>query len=130
MLEIREGDAVTIKQIELAIVNRAWDEGWIVPRPPATRTGRTVAVIGAGPAGMACAQQLEPRGPRASPCSSATRPAAGSCASASRTSRSRSTSSSAASTQLAAEGVEFRFGVDVGGDVDAGRAARAATTRS
>ena len=39
VLEIREGDAVTIKQIEVAIVNRAWDEGWIVPRPPARRDG-------------------------------------------------------------------------------------------
>ena len=37
VLEIREGEAVTIKQIELAIVNRAWDEGWIVPQPPPTR---------------------------------------------------------------------------------------------
>src|SRR4029079_15850735 len=37
VLEIREGKAVTIKQIELAIVNRAWEEGWIVPQPPATR---------------------------------------------------------------------------------------------
>ena len=49
MLEIREGEAVTIKQIELAIVNRAWEEGWIVPQPPRARTGRTVAVIGSGP---------------------------------------------------------------------------------
>ena len=53
MLEIREGDAVTIKQIEVAIVDRAWDEGWIVPQPPAVETGRTVAVIGSGPAGLA-----------------------------------------------------------------------------
>ena len=37
MLEINEGDAVTIKQIEVAIVNRAWDEGWVVPQPPARR---------------------------------------------------------------------------------------------
>src|SRR5476649_2509862 len=58
VLEIKEGDAVSIKQIELAIVNRAWDEGWIVPQPPAARTGRRVAVVGAGPAGLACAQQL------------------------------------------------------------------------
>ncbi len=49
VLEIREGDAVSIKQIEVSIVNRAWDEGWIVPQPPAVETGRTVAVIGAGP---------------------------------------------------------------------------------
>ena len=58
VLEIQEGDAVTIKQIELAIVERAWEEGWIGPKPPAAPTGRTVAVVGAGPAGLACAQQL------------------------------------------------------------------------
>ncbi len=63
VLEIDEGNAVTIKQIEVAIVNRAWEEGWIVPRPPQTRTGQTVAVIGSGPAGLACAQQLNRRGP-------------------------------------------------------------------
>ena len=58
VLEINEGNAVTIKQIEVAIVNRAWEEGWIVPQPPVARTGRSVGVIGAGPAGLACAQQL------------------------------------------------------------------------
>jgi glutamate synthase (NADPH/NADH) small chain len=58
VLEIDEGNAVSIKQIELAIVARAWDEGWIVPQPPSERTGRTVAVVGSGPAGLACAQQL------------------------------------------------------------------------
>src|ERR1700692_4258925 len=49
---------VTIKTIECAIVDRAWEEGWIVPVPPTARTGKTVAVVGSGPAGMACAQQL------------------------------------------------------------------------
>src|SRR5258707_10578030 len=58
VLEINEGNAVTIKQIEVAIVNRAWDEGWVVPQPPAKRTGRSVGVIGSGPAGLAAAQQL------------------------------------------------------------------------
>src|SRR5262245_29323490 len=58
VLEIREGKAVTIKQVELAIVHRGWEEGWIVPQPASVRTGRAVAVIGAGPAGLACAQQL------------------------------------------------------------------------
>ena len=58
VLEIREGEAVTIKQMELSIIDRAWEEGWVVPQPPAVRSGRTVAVIGAGPAGLACAQQL------------------------------------------------------------------------
>ena len=62
VLEIREGDAVSIKQIEVAIINRAFDEGWVVPRPPAVETGHTVAVIGAGPAGLAAAQQLRRAG--------------------------------------------------------------------
>jgi len=64
VLEIREGNAVSIKQIELAIVNRGWAEGWIVPEPPAVETGRSVAVVGAGPAGMAAAQQLRRAGHR------------------------------------------------------------------
>ncbi|HEY5098817.1 MAG TPA: glutamate synthase subunit beta [Gaiellaceae bacterium] len=58
VLEIDEGNAVTIKQIELAIVDRGWDEGWIVPRPAQRRTGRSVAVVGSGPSGLAAAQQL------------------------------------------------------------------------
>ncbi len=58
VLEINEGEAVTIKQIEVSIINRAWDEGWVVPQPAATRTGRKVAVVGSGPAGLAAAQQL------------------------------------------------------------------------
>jgi glutamate synthase (NADPH/NADH) small chain len=64
VLEIDEGNAVTIKQIELAIVDRGWEEGWIVPRPPQRRTGRSVAVVGSGPAGLACAQQLNRAGHR------------------------------------------------------------------
>jgi glutamate synthase (NADPH) small chain len=51
-------DAVTIKQVELSIVERAWDEGWVPPQPAQTRTGRKVAVVGSGPAGLAAAQQL------------------------------------------------------------------------
>ncbi|MBS1201692.1 MAG: glutamate synthase, small subunit, partial [Chromatiaceae bacterium] len=49
---------VTIKTIECSIVDRAWEEGWIQPQIPAHRTGRRVAVVGSGPAGLACAQQL------------------------------------------------------------------------
>jgi len=49
---------VTIKTIECAIVDRAWEEGWIKPRIAAHKTGKRVAVVGSGPAGMACAQQL------------------------------------------------------------------------
>ncbi len=64
VLEIREGDAVTIKQIEHAIIERAFAEGWIVPEPPRRETGQAVAVVGSGPAGMAAAQQLRRAGHR------------------------------------------------------------------
>jgi glutamate synthase (NADPH) small chain len=64
VLEIREGDAVTIKQIELAIVDRAFAEGWVGPEPPRRETGQAVAVVGSGPAGMAAAQQLRRAGHR------------------------------------------------------------------
>jgi glutamate synthase (NADPH/NADH) small chain len=53
---------VTIKNIENAIVDRGWDEGWIVPEPPTVRTGKKVAVIGSGPAGLAAAAQLNKAG--------------------------------------------------------------------
>jgi glutamate synthase (NADPH/NADH) small chain len=51
-------DAVTIEQIELAIIDRAFAEGWVVPEPPDRRTGKTVAVVGSGPAGLAVAAEL------------------------------------------------------------------------
>lgn len=51
-------DPVTIKQVEVEIVDRAWAEGWLGPVRPAVRTGRRVAVVGSGPAGLAAAQQL------------------------------------------------------------------------
>lgn len=51
-------DAVTIKNIEHSIIDKGWDEGWVKPQPPARKTGRKVAVVGSGPAGLACAQQL------------------------------------------------------------------------
>ena len=51
-------DPVTIEYIEKAIADRGWQEGWIVPQPPETRTGKQVAIVGSGPAGMAAAQQL------------------------------------------------------------------------
>jgi glutamate synthase (NADPH) small chain len=53
---------VTIKNIENAIIEKGFAEGWIVPRPPAVRTGKKVAVIGSGPAGLACADQLNHSG--------------------------------------------------------------------
>ncbi len=51
-------DAVGIKSIEHAIIDRAWAEGWVQPQPPKVQTGKKVAVVGSGPAGMAAAQQL------------------------------------------------------------------------
>ena len=54
--------AVTIKLHEVSIIDKGFEEGWIVPQPPARRTDKTVAIIGAGPAGLACAQQLNRAG--------------------------------------------------------------------
>lgn len=53
---------VTIKNIECAIIDRGFEEGWVQPEPPAMRTGKKVAVIGSGPAGLACADQLNRAG--------------------------------------------------------------------
>ncbi|GHF50010.1 glutamate synthase (NADPH/NADH) small chain [Deinococcus metalli] len=51
-------DPVGIKSIELAIIERGWQEGWVAPQPPAVKTGKKVAVVGSGPAGLSAAQQL------------------------------------------------------------------------
>jgi len=115
VLEIEEGNAVTIKQIELAIVDRAWEEGWIVPEPPATRTGRTVAVVGSGPAGLACAQQLNRAGhfvtlfERDETGGGLLRFGIPDFKIEKRVVERRL-------AQMAEEGVEFRFGVDAGAD--------------
>ena len=61
VLDIND-DAVTIEQIELAIVTRGFEEGWIAPEPPDVRTDRTVAVIGSGPPGLAVAAELNKLG--------------------------------------------------------------------
>src|SRR5688572_15797941 len=53
---------VTIKNIEYEIIEHAWNNGWITPNPPAVRTGKTVAVVGSGPAGLGCAAQLNKAG--------------------------------------------------------------------
>ncbi len=51
-------DPVAIKQVEVSIVDRAWEAGWIAPQPPTVKTGKRVAVVGSGPSGLAAAQQL------------------------------------------------------------------------
>ncbi len=57
-----DSDPVNIRLNEFTMVEKAWEEGWIVPQPPTTETGKHVAVIGSGPAGLACAQQLRRAG--------------------------------------------------------------------
>ncbi len=118
VLEIDEGNAVTIKQIEVSIVNRAWEEGWIVPQPPATRTGRTVAVIGSGPAGLACAQQLNRRGHTVT-VFERDEAAGGLVRFGVPDFKIEKWLVERRVQQLADEGVEFRYGVEVGVDVDA-----------
>jgi len=54
--------AVTIKNIEVSIIDKGFEEGWVMPHPPKTRTGKKVAVVGSGPAGLACAAQLNKAG--------------------------------------------------------------------
>ena len=118
VLEIREGDAVTIKQIEHAIANRAWDEGWVLPQPPAVETGRTVAVIGAGPAGLAAAQQLRRAG-HAVTVYERDEAGGGLVRFGVPHFKIEKWIVERRLDQLAAEGVEFRYGVDVGVDVTA-----------
>ncbi len=116
VLEIREGEAVTIKQIELAIINRAWDEGWVQPKPAAQKTGRRVAVIGSGPAGMACAQQLARAG-HAVTVFERDEAGGGLVRFGVPDFKIEKTVVERRLHQLESEGVEFRYGVDVGVDV-------------
>ncbi|HEY3190311.1 MAG TPA: glutamate synthase subunit beta [Solirubrobacteraceae bacterium] len=116
VLEIREGDAVTIKQIENAIVNRAWSEGWVVPEPPPGETGRSVAVVGSGPAGMAAAQQLRRRG-HAVTLFERDEAAGGLVRFGVPDFKIEKWVVERRVEQLVAEGVELRLGVDVGRDI-------------
>jgi glutamate synthase (NADPH/NADH) small chain len=117
VLEIREGEAVTIKQMELAIIDRAWEEGWISPQPPTVRSGRTVAVIGAGPAGLACAQQLNRLGHTVTVLER-DEAGGGLVRFGVPDFKIEKHVVERRLAQLAAEGVELRYGVDVGVDVD------------
>ncbi len=118
VLEIREGDAVTIKQIENSIINRAWDEGWVVPQPPRRESGHSVAVIGAGPAGMAAAQQLRRSGHRVT-LFERDEAAGGLVRFGVPDFKIEKSIVERRVSQLVAEGVELRCGVEVGSDISA-----------
>ncbi len=116
VLEIREGDSVTIKQIEHAIVDRAFKEGWVKPEPPKHETGQSVAVVGSGPAGMAAAQQLRRAGHSVT-LFERDEAAGGLVRFGVPDFKIEKTVVQRRVEQLTAEGVELRCGVDVGVDI-------------
>jgi glutamate synthase (NADPH/NADH) small chain len=119
VLEIREGDSVTIKQIELSIVDRAFKEGWVKPEPPRRESGHSVAVVGSGPAGMAAAQQLRRAGHSVT-LFERDEAAGGLVRFGVPDFKIEKTVVQRRVEQLIAEGVELRCGVDVGTDVTVG----------
>jgi glutamate synthase (NADPH/NADH) small chain len=120
VLEIREGDAVTIKQIEHAIIDRAFEEGWVAPQPPRPdrETGQAVAVVGSGPAGMAAAQQLRRAGHRVT-LFERDEAAGGLVRFGVPDFKIEKTVVERRVQQLLAEGVDLRCGVEVGRDITA-----------
>ena len=116
VLEINEGDAVTIKQIENAIIDRGWAEGWVKPQPPSVETGTRVAVVGAGPAGMAAAQQLRRAG-HAVVLFERDEAAGGLVRFGVPEFKIEKATVERRVQQLVAEGVQIRYGVEVGRDV-------------
>ncbi len=109
---------VTIKQVEVEIVDRAWAEGWIAPQPAAVRTGHSVAVVGSGPAGLAAAQQLTRAGHRVVVFERADR-IGGLLRYGIPEFKMEKRHLERRVAQMEAEGTEFRAGVDVGADISA-----------
>src|SRR2546428_501367 len=110
--------AVTIKNVEAAIADRAWDCGYVTPRPPGHMSGNTVAVIGSGPAGLACAQQLTRAGHMVTVYERANRPG-GLLRYGIPEFRMEKRHLDRRLGQMRAEGTRFRVGAAVGSDLDA-----------
>ncbi|GAA3976445.1 glutamate synthase subunit beta [Thermobifida alba] len=108
--------AVTIKNVEVSIIDRAWEEGWVRPRPPARRTGKRVAVVGSGPAGLAAAQQLTRAGHTVTVYERADR-IGGLLRYGIPEFKMEKRHLDRRLAQMRAEGTEFRTGVDVGVDL-------------
>ncbi|HKB30056.1 MAG TPA: glutamate synthase subunit beta, partial [Streptosporangiaceae bacterium] len=111
-------DPVAIKQVEVEIINRAWQEGWVRPRPPAVATGKRVAVIGSGPAGLAAAQQLTRTGHEVTVFERADRPG-GLLRYGIPEFKMEKRHLERRLAQMRTEGTEFRCGVTAGVDVSA-----------
>ena len=111
-------DPVTIKAVELAIIDRAFAEGWVAPQPPAVETGKSVAVVGSGPAGLAAAQQLRRAGHRVTVFERDDR-AGGLLRYGIPEFKMEKRVLDRRLAQMTAEGVEFRVKANVGIDIDA-----------
>ena len=110
------GQPVTVKDNELGIIEEAWEQGLMSPRPPETRTGRTVAVVGSGPAGLSCAQRLNRRGHSVTVFERADRPGGLLMYGIPNMKLEKSVVQRRLDL-MAAEGIAFRTGVDAGRDV-------------
>ncbi len=113
---------VTVKKIELEIIDRAWEAGWVVPEPPPMRTGQHVAVVGSGPAGLACAAQLNRAGHHVTVYDRADRPG-GLLMYGIPAMKLAKEVVERRIALLAHEGITFRTGVEIGRDLDAGQRA-------
>jgi glutamate synthase (NADPH/NADH) small chain len=113
-------DPVSIKQIEMSIADHGFEAGWIVPEPPEIRTGKRVAVVGSGPAGLAAAQQLNRAGHWVTVFERADRPG-GLLMYGIPDFKLEKSRVWRRIRQLEAEGVDFRCNADVGGNVEVGQ---------